>query len=84
MTGPVIIEAAINGATSKERNPNSPLAPEEIAADALACLAAGAAIIHNHIDDFSLTGEVAARRYLAKARRGERKAALTRPSRDGC
>jgi len=65
MSPPVIIEAAINGATSKERNPHTPVTPEEISAAALASFAAGAAIVHNHIDDFSLTGETAARRYLA-------------------
>ncbi len=47
---PVIIEAAINGATQKARNPHVPTEPEEIAIDALACLEAGAAIVHNHVD----------------------------------
>jgi len=47
---PVIIECAINGATSKATNPHVPSEPSEIAADALACMEAGAAIIHNHID----------------------------------
>jgi len=61
---PVIIEAAINGATQKSRNPHVPTAPDEIARDALACMAAGAAIVHNHIDDFSRTGVAAAERYL--------------------
>jgi uncharacterized protein (DUF849 family) len=61
---PVIIEAAINGATSRERNPTVPLVPAEIAADALRCFAAGAAIVHNHIDDFALSGTAAAERYL--------------------
>lgn len=62
---PVVIEAAINGATPKARNPHVPTAPEEIAADALACFSAGAAIVHNHIDDFALGGAAAAERYLA-------------------
>jgi 3-keto-5-aminohexanoate cleavage enzyme len=62
---PVIVEVALNGVTAKARNPNVPMVPEEIAADALACLAAGAAIVHNHIDDFSLPGPAAAARYLA-------------------
>jgi len=48
---PVIIEAAINGTTPRERNANVPRSPAEIAADALACLAAGATIVHNHNDD---------------------------------
>jgi hypothetical protein len=61
---PVVIEAALNGATPKSRNPRVPTAPDEIAADALACMTAGAAIIHTHIDDFALTGPAAAARYL--------------------
>ena len=61
---PVIIEAAINGATTKERNPNVPRTPDEIAADALACLEAGAAIIHNHIDLVGISEAEAAERYL--------------------
>ena len=48
---PVIIEAAINGTTTRERNPHVPRTPEEIASDALACLEAGATIVHNHNDD---------------------------------
>lgn len=46
---PVIIEAAINGVTTKDQNPNVPISPEEISRDALACIAAGAAVIHNHV-----------------------------------
>jgi 3-keto-5-aminohexanoate cleavage enzyme len=63
-TQPVIIEAAINGATPKERNPNVPRAPEEIAADALAAIEAGAAVIHNHIDLAGISEAEAAERYL--------------------
>jgi 3-keto-5-aminohexanoate cleavage enzyme len=48
--GAVIIEAAINGITQKAANPNVPRSSEEIAADALACFEAGAAIVHNHVD----------------------------------
>jgi uncharacterized protein (DUF849 family) len=62
--GPVIIEAAINGSTAKERNPNVPREPAEIARDALDCLAEGAAVVHNHIDRVGLSGEAAAARYL--------------------
>lgn len=47
----VIIEAAVNGGTRKTRNPNVPVSPEEIAADALACLDAGASIVHQHDAD---------------------------------
>lgn len=60
---PVIIEVAINGATTKEQNPNVPRTPEEIAADALRCIEGGAAIIHNHTDSMGLVGEAAADRY---------------------
>jgi uncharacterized protein (DUF849 family) len=58
---PVIIEAAVNGITSKARNPHVPCLPEEIAADALACLEAGAAIVHNHVDVMSGGDAIAAR-----------------------
>ena len=53
---PLIIEAAINGATPKARNPHSPRTPEEIAAVGLDCLEAGAAIVHNHNDDAVIGG----------------------------
>ena len=61
---PVIIECAINGVTPKTTNPHVPVQPQEIAADALACMEAGAAIIHNHIDRYGLTADQAAERYL--------------------
>ena len=47
---PVILEVAVNGATSRSRNPNVPITPDEIAADCIACLDAGAAIVHHHDD----------------------------------
>ncbi len=61
---PVIIEVAINGITSPEINPNVPLSPEAIRDDSLACLDQGAAIIHTHNFDISLTGEAAAGPYI--------------------
>ncbi len=61
---PVIIECAINGLTSKATNPHVPIEPSEIASDALACMEAGAAIIHNHIDRYGVTVDQAAERYL--------------------
>src|ERR1700704_757066 len=64
MAEPVIIEAAINGVTSKEQNPHTPREPGEIADDALRCFAAGAAIVHNHVDVFAVHGDVAGERYL--------------------
>jgi uncharacterized protein (DUF849 family) len=62
---PVIIEAAINGLTKPSRNPHVPLAPDDIRADALRCVDAGAAIIHAHNHDIMLNGEPAAAAYLA-------------------
>jgi uncharacterized protein (DUF849 family) len=62
--GPVIIEAAINGSTSKAVNPNVPRNAAEIAADAIASMQAGAAIIHNHVDGYGVSGEEAAATYL--------------------
>jgi len=41
-----------------------PLAPAAIAADALRCVAAGAAIIHSHIADMAVDGRRAAASYL--------------------
>jgi uncharacterized protein (DUF849 family) len=61
---PVIIECAINGITSKKTNPHVPVEPSEIAADALACMQAGAAIIHNHIDRVGISVDDAAERYF--------------------
>lgn len=56
---PLIIEAALNGALparwarrgAGRRNPQVPCTPEEVALDGLACLAAGATVIHNHTTD---------------------------------
>lgn len=62
---PLIIEAAINGETQPDRNPNTPRTPEEIIRDVMACLDAGATVIHAHTDDIRLTGQEAADHYLA-------------------
>lgn len=62
---PVIIECAINGGTSREKNPNVPRTPGEIVADTLRVLDAGASLIHAHNSDYQLTGEAAASDYLA-------------------
>jgi uncharacterized protein (DUF849 family) len=51
-----IIEVSLNGGTSKAVNPHVPRSPEEVSADALACLEAGAAIIHTHTDDPNFGG----------------------------
>src|SRR6202020_2708179 len=79
---PVIIEAAINGATSKTANPNVPVTEDEIVADALACFEAGAAIVHQHISNFNVSGDEAAEIYLGIWRRvlAERPDALWYPT----
>ena len=64
MTDPVIIEAALNGGGTKERNPNVPREPSEIVADAIACIDAGASIVHSHIDDVVTAGQALSRRPL--------------------
>ncbi|MAG32731.1 MAG: 3-keto-5-aminohexanoate cleavage protein [Deltaproteobacteria bacterium] len=61
---PVILEAAINGMTSKEKNPNSPREPDEIIRESLLCYELGATIVHAHNGDISLTGRAAADDYL--------------------
>jgi uncharacterized protein (DUF849 family) len=47
----VIIEAAVTGNRARSDNPNLPVLPEEIGADAAACVEAGAAVIHIHSRD---------------------------------
>lgn len=47
----LVTEAALNGGTPKSRNPNVPRSPAEIVDDAIACIDAGAAIVHNHNDE---------------------------------
>jgi 3-keto-5-aminohexanoate cleavage enzyme len=46
-----VLEVALNGVTTPERNPAVPRRPGEIVEDALRCLEAGAAIVHTHTDD---------------------------------
>ena len=60
----VIIEAAINGGTSKETNPNVPKTAAEVTADALRTLDAGASIIHAHCDPVGGPDDEVAERYL--------------------
>jgi uncharacterized protein (DUF849 family) len=44
----VIIEAALNGQTPKSANSTVPISDDEIVEQALACMEAGAALIHTH------------------------------------
>jgi uncharacterized protein (DUF849 family) len=69
MTEPVIIEAAINGATTKARNPHVPISEDELVADAHACFDAGASIVHHHMPLTGASGTDAATAYLGVWRR---------------
>jgi uncharacterized protein (DUF849 family) len=79
---PVILEVALNGVTGPERNPASPRLPEEIAADALRCLAAGASIVHTHTHEPARDAAGAAALYLEAYERvlAERPDALLYPT----
>jgi len=79
---PVIIEAAINGARTKAANPHVPITPDEIASDALACLAAGASIVHAHCSPAGGPDDEVAERYLDSFRQvwAERPDALLYPT----
>jgi uncharacterized protein (DUF849 family) len=61
----VVIEAALNGVTSKARNPVVPTTPEELARDAIACIDAGATVVHTHTHDLGAAPERAAESYAA-------------------
>ena len=60
----MIVEAALNGVTRPEQNPNVPRSPAEIEVDALRCLSVGAAIVHNHNEEMMIGGKRAAELYL--------------------
>ncbi|MEL6371065.1 MAG: 3-keto-5-aminohexanoate cleavage protein [Pseudomonadota bacterium] len=68
---PLIIEASLNGMTSKADNPNVPYTDEEIVEQAIACMEAGAALIHNHTTEpvFGETGAMDAELYAKPWRR---------------
>lgn len=57
MTQPIIIEAALNGGTPRKIAPHVPKTVDEIVADGMACLDAGASIIHHHNDEPVLGGD---------------------------
>lgn len=63
MSHPLIIEAAINGATPQAANPHVPRTREEIIDCACACFEAGAVIVHHHNDDGLLDPRHAAQPY---------------------
>jgi len=67
MTGQVIVELAVNGATPRHRNRHVPRTPAEITTAALAGIESGASIVHNHNDEpmFTADGVHAVEPYLA-------------------
>jgi uncharacterized protein (DUF849 family) len=68
MAQPVIIEAALNGVTSKARNPLVPISAAEHARDGLACIDAGATVIHTHTEHLAAPAEEVAAEYAAAYR----------------
>jgi uncharacterized protein (DUF849 family) len=64
MGEPVIIEVALNGQTSPERNRTVATSADEIVEQGLACMAAGASIVHNHLLTHGLPAADAAAAYL--------------------
>ena len=60
---PTIIEAALNGVTSRGHNPVVPITPNALAADAIACIDAGATIVHTHADNLGAPVADLTRRY---------------------
>lgn len=61
---PVIVEAAINGINTRDRNPHIPLTPAEVTADARRCFDTGAAIVHAHNHDINLPLDEAVAAYV--------------------
>jgi uncharacterized protein (DUF849 family) len=61
----VILDVAINGIRNREMNPHLPQTLQEISAEAIACIDAGASIIHAHNTNPGLTAEAAAQEYMA-------------------
>ncbi|MBW2498735.1 MAG: 3-keto-5-aminohexanoate cleavage protein [Deltaproteobacteria bacterium] len=61
---PLIIEAALNGGTPKAANAHVPTSSDELVRDGLACLEAGASVVHTHAPDPTLRAREAAAKYL--------------------
>jgi 3-keto-5-aminohexanoate cleavage enzyme len=84
---PVIIEVAVNGVTRKERNPTVPVQPDEVAADTIRCLDAGATVVHTHPHGFGdgSSPDVVAERYASAYRTiiAERPDAILYPTMSG-
>jgi 3-keto-5-aminohexanoate cleavage enzyme len=61
---PVILECAVNGSTTKATNPLVPETTEELTAEIIRCLDAGATILHTHSNQPNEDPKVAAQPYL--------------------
>ena len=61
---PVILECAINGSTTKAKNPHAPGTPAEHTAENIRCLDAGATIVHMHSNQPNEDVKVAAQAYM--------------------
>ncbi len=68
MSNPVIIEAALNGVTTRAHNPNAPATAEDQSVDALACVDAGATVIHTHAPNIAAPPEDATEQYATAYR----------------
>jgi len=65
---PVIIEAALNGVTTQARNPRVPASSQEQSEDAIACVEAGATVIHTHAPNIVVPPAEAAEQYATAFR----------------
>ncbi len=85
MATPVVIEVAVNGVTTRERSPHVPSTTDQIAADAIRCIDAGASIVHIHNPVMRLSTTDAAAMYAESLRimRRERPAAVLYPTMGG-
>ncbi len=60
---PVVIEVALNGGTPIERNPTVPRTLDDIIEQGLACMDAGASIVHTHLPVHNVDAAVASEQY---------------------
>lgn len=61
---PAIVEVALNGLTTPDRNPHVPRSPAEIAETALRCIDRGASVVHTHNVSLALPTDEAVRLYV--------------------
>ena len=54
---PLIVECSLNEQVTEAQNPNVPITPDELVADAIEAAGAGASILHFHARD-GLTGDL--------------------------